>query len=106
MKFCPECGLRLPVGATKFCPNCGKSLWTEEQQTPNLFQLKVENTPENSSQDLGEDKVKGEFQNQPIHSLGIKLEETAEQILRCRGYHTDRRKKLVGNSGAIHEIDI
>ncbi len=106
MKFCPECGFRLPVGATKFCPNCGNSLWTGEPQTPNLFPLKVENIPGNSFQDLGEDKVKGEFQNQPIHSLGIKLEETAEKILKCRGYNTERRKKLVGNSGAIHEIDI
>ena len=105
MKFCPECGFRLPVGATKFWYNCGKSLWAGESETPNLFQPKV-TIPENSFQSLEEDKVKGEFQNQTIHSLGIKLEETAEQILKSRGYNTERRKKMVGNSGAIHGIDI
>jgi hypothetical protein len=57
MKFFPECGFRLPMGATKFCPNCGKSLWTGEPQTPNLFQPDVENILENSFQDLREDKV-------------------------------------------------
>ena len=81
MKFCPECGFRLPVGATKFCQNCGNKLWTREEEMPNLFQSKVESFSEKTFQGLGQDKIKGEFQNQTIHSLGIKLEETAEQIL-------------------------
>ena len=59
MKFCPECGFRLPVGATKFWTNCGKSLWAGESES-NPFQPKV-TIPENSFQSLEEDKVKGEF---------------------------------------------
>jgi hypothetical protein len=53
----------------------------------------------------GED-LRGEFQEQTIHSLGIKLEETVEQILKKRGYTTEMRQKLEGNSGALHEVDV
>jgi Holliday junction resolvase len=38
--------------------------------------------------------------------LGIKLEETVEQILKKRGYTTEMRQKLEGNSGALNEIDV
>jgi hypothetical protein len=31
-----------------------------------------------------------------IHSLGVKLEEMAEQVLKCMGYsYTERRKKMI-----------
>jgi Holliday junction resolvase len=38
--------------------------------------------------------------------LGIKFEETVELILKKRGYTTEMRQKLEGNSGALNEIDV
>jgi hypothetical protein len=112
MKFCPECGSQLPTGTSKFCHNCGTSLWTATTETDFTTEPKGElNIPHDSlnlekEQEEEKHQVEGDFQNQTIHSLGIKLEETVEQILKSRGYHTETRKKMIGNSKALHEIDI
>ena len=120
MKFCPECGSQLPIGTAKFCSNCGNNLWTitsssetditveskkQEKDTishRNLF----EKLGGKEQQEEEQQQIKGEFQNQTTHSLGIKLEDTVVQILENRGYSTEMRRKLVGSSGAIHEIDV
>jgi hypothetical protein len=113
MKFCPECGSQLPTGTAKICHNCGTSLWVPStSETDITVELKEElnNVPEGSlnlekEPEEEKDQVQGDFQNQTIHSLGIKLEETVEQILKSRGYRTETRKKMISNSKALHEID-
>jgi DNA-directed RNA polymerase subunit M/transcription elongation factor TFIIS len=83
MKFCSECGSELLVGPTKFCHNCGTNLW----YTIN-------------------DSERREIEQPNIYSLGVKLEQMVEQILKTRGFSTERRLKLTGESGATHEIDV
>ena len=41
-----------------------------------------------------------------IYNLGVKLEELVEKILKKKDYSTQRRLKLKGKSGALHEIDV
>ena len=113
MKFCPECGSQLQIGTAKFCHNCGTSLWvaaTSETDIPVERKEELNSVPRGSlnleKESEEKDQVEGDFQNQTIHSLGIKLEETVEQILKSRGYRTETRKKMVGNSKALHEIDV
>jgi hypothetical protein len=114
MKFCPECGSELPTGTAKFCHNCGSSLWATTAETGITVESKyepkiiAEHSLEKFGKEQGEEKqqIKGDFQNQTVHSLGIKLEETVEHILKNKGYYTETRKKMIGNSKALHEIDI
>ena len=96
MKFCPECGTELTIGTAKFCTNCGKNLWEIPTDTPIIQSKGLE-----QAEDIASDTT-----TTSIHSLGIKLEEMVEQILRGEGYSTERRKKLVGNSNIEHEIDV
>src|SRR6266516_5777072 len=83
MKFCSECGSELPIVLTRFCPNCGANL----------------------SHSIS-DFERREIEQPDIYSLGVKLEQMVEQILKTRGFSTERRLKLKGESGATHEIDI
>jgi len=120
LKFCPECGSQLPIGTAKFCSNCGNNLWTitSSSETDITVESKKQEkdtiSHRNSFEKFGgkeqqeeeQQQIKGEFQNQTTHSLGIKLEDTVVQILENRGYSTEMRRKLVGSSGAIHEIDV
>ena len=104
MKFCPECGSQLPIGTAKYCSNCGKSLWVTTSETEESKEEK--NISEQFEKGEEHQQIKGDFQNQTVHSLGIKLEETVEQIHKDRGYTTETRKKMIGSSKALHEIDI
>jgi hypothetical protein len=83
MKFCSECGSELLVGPTKFCHNCGANLWYAIN-----------------------DSERREIEPPNIYSLGVKLEQMVEQILKTKGFSTERRLKLTGESGATHEIDV
>jgi hypothetical protein len=83
MKFCSECGSELPTVPTKFCHNCGANLWHSIL-----------------------DSERREIEQPDIYSLGVKLEQMVEQILKTRGFSTERRLKLKGESGATHEIDV
>jgi hypothetical protein len=107
MKFCPECGSRLPTGIVESCSNCGTSLWANTTSETNIVaaQQPAEYTPLqqtlSSFDELGkEDGIKGEFQNQTIYSLAIKIQETIEQILKNMEYSTETETKLVGTSYA------
>jgi len=104
MKFCPECGSQLPIGTAKFCSNCGKSLWVTTSETVESEGQKI--ISEQCEKGEQQQQIKGDFQNQTVHSFGIKLEETVEQIHKDRGHTTETRKKMIGNSKALHEIDI
>ena len=106
MKFCPECGSQLPMGIVKSCSNCGTSLWANTTLEANIaaVQQPTEYTPlqqPSSVDELGKEyEIKGEFQNQTIYSLAIKIQETIEQILKNMEYSTETETKLVGNSYA------
>jgi Holliday junction resolvase len=91
VKFCPECGSQLPLGPAKFCPNCGKSLW-DATDSSNILE-EQEEAPVQSGQTA-------------IYSLGVKLEQMVEQIIKNKGFSTERRIKLRGESGTLHEIDV
>jgi Restriction endonuclease/zinc-ribbon domain len=90
MKFCPECGSQLPLEPAKFCPNCGKSLLSATE-SPVTFE---------------EHKESGQSGQTAIYSLGVKLEQMVEQIMKNKGFSTEMRIKLRGESGATHEIDV
>ena len=49
------------------------------------------------------DSERKEIEQPDIYSLGVKLEQMVEQILKTRGFSTERRLKLKGESGATHE---
>jgi HJR/Mrr/RecB family endonuclease len=106
MKFCSECGSPLPTRTVKFCQNCGTNLWQSKESEAQSLENSGTNMPHNSSEVLSKGEVEMEPHNQTIHSLGVKLEEMVEQILKAKGYSTKTRQKLKGNSGAPHEIDI
>lgn len=83
--FCSNCGEKLTIPNPKSCPNCGKSLALPER--------------------LEKSHVKARTQVS-IQDLGKKLEECVEKILNARGYETERRRKIEGKSGGLHEIDV
>ena len=98
MKFCVECGSRIKLETAKFCPKCGKGLLMNlSDQSPQSHK----DTQQNSNEALDSQE-----KNENIHSLGVKLEEMVEQILRSTGYLTKRRQRLVGKSGSTHEFNI
>jgi Putative Zn-dependent protease, contains TPR repeats len=37
VKYCPECGSKLPLGVERYCPNCGTNL--QEKKEPNLVTM-------------------------------------------------------------------
>jgi hypothetical protein len=67
-----------PLGPAKFRPNCGKSLWDLAES--NIFEQKDASILP------------------AIYSLGVKLEQMVEQIMKNKGFSTDRRIKLRGQS--------
>lgn len=91
MKFCTECGSQLPLGQAKFCPNCGKSLWNVTESSDTLEEQK---------------EVTVQSGQTAIYSLGVKLEQMVEQIIKNKGFSTERRIKLRGQSGSFNEIDV
>jgi uncharacterized Zn finger protein (UPF0148 family) len=121
VKFCPECGSQLPIGTAKFCPTCGEKLWfTKAEETTSsisnfnnsdskqtVFSPKPEEEDEYFKEDSEAQEEKINNVASSIHSLGIKLEEMVEQILKSTGYsYTERRKKMIGNTSISHEIDV
>ena len=81
--FCPNCGSKLQIPNPNFCSGCGLSLKKEAE--------------------IEEEPKKIGFS---IQELGRMLEETVEKIYAAKGYKTERDKKIKGESGERHEIDI
>lgn len=127
MKFCPECGSDLGVGSVKFCSNCGKNLWQSPSTNPAAVAASPPSTPDllsggdsiyrdtvsakedpdnGKGQDFIYDTSSASSSTNTVHSLGVKLEELVEKILKNKEYSTQRRQKLRGRSGALHEIDV
>ena len=99
MKFCAECGSRLPIGIVESCPNCGTSLWVNITSGTNIVAaaqqsaeyIPLQQTPSSSFDELGkEDGSKEEFRN-----LTIKIQETIGQILKNMEHSTETETKLV-----------
>jgi hypothetical protein len=94
------------MGIIKSCSNCGTSLWANTTLEANIaaVQQPTEYTPlqqPSSVDELGKEyEIKGEFQNQTIYSLAIKIQQTIEQILKNVEYSTETETKLVGNGYA------
>ncbi len=89
MKYCPECGVTLKFQNPKFCPECGASLSTNER-------IELE-----TKEELNEKQLRIS-----VFELGDKLEEVVEKIYRSKGYNTERRLRIEGDSGTKSEIDI
>jgi hypothetical protein len=89
LKFCPSCGAKLKFEDAKFCSECGKSL-SESVETKGI-----------SQKEYDEENLKAS-----IFELGTKLEEVVEKIYRAKGYTTERRQRLMGESGTLSEIDV
>ena len=87
--FCPNCGVKIEVQNPKFCPNCGVNLQNSMEEIST------------QASEYNEAKI-----HATIHELGEKLEEFVEKILAGKGYHTRRRVRIRGISGAEKEIDI
>jgi hypothetical protein len=94
VKFCPNCGAELPFQQAKFCSECGFSL---------VGYAAEEDVPEKSH---GNQTQTSEALVISISELGKKLEEVVEKIFISRGYSTQRRQRIIGESGTRSEIDI
>ena len=119
MNFCPECGSSLNVGSVKFYHNCGKNLWQSLSNNTATTINSISLTESSSSNDEifqdimtekeGQLKIETGQENistTTIYNLGVNLEELVEKILKKKDYSTQRRLKLKGKSGALHEIDV
>src|SRR4051812_25536735 len=115
MKFCPECGSNLGIGSVKFCANCGKNLWQTSPNTatpyPSSPKMSLsdntiyqdiaaagEETKIEQGQDFASTTASSAASTNTVYSLGVKLEELVEKILKNKDYTTQRRQKLRGRS--------
>lgn len=89
MKFCPSCGAKLKFEDAKFCSESSKSL-SESVETKDTIQ-----------EEYDEEDLKAS-----IFELGAKLEEVVAKIYCAKGYTTERRQRLMGESGTLSEIDV
>jgi hypothetical protein len=86
--FCPKCGEKLRSPSPNFCPNCGEAL--------DLTSIQEKTSPK-----MGTDTKTS------IYELGTKLEECVEIIFsKGMGFQTERRKRIKGKTGVLHEIDV
>jgi hypothetical protein len=79
---CQKCNHDVSISA-KFCSACGNSLEQNIQSSTSLSHPQTY-----------------------IAQLGEKFEEAVESIFIAKGFTTTRRKRLVGESGTINEIDV
>jgi hypothetical protein len=115
MKFCPNCGVKLEVQQAKFCPECGASLAKTTSNDSRILEPSVKQTsiPNSASKGtpviapiLEPDLSEQDLPEINIYELGVKLEEVVEKIYQSRGYSTNRRQKIMGESRTSSEIDI
>jgi hypothetical protein len=115
LKFCHNCGTELRFQQAKFCPECGASLVSNETKGASVLQPALKEVPmsnpthkeESVSHKFFESDLEEQTQAKiNVYELGIKLEEVVEKIYQSRGYSTNRRQKIMGESGTQSEIDI
>jgi len=86
VSFCPTCGEIIQPTAS-FCYQCNSEL----SPTKNIINSYTKNIKESSN----------------TYNLGINLENFVEDTILRTGYiNTEKRKKIEGMSGTLHEIDI
>jgi hypothetical protein len=119
MRFCTKCGTKSNDESAKFCYKCGTPLVIEKIKEDNSDE---ENTIQASSEidsEINNEQQRLEVDEESIvlsidpegkgsraYKLGIMLEDEVENILKAKGYSTERRKRLHGKTGTSSEIDI
>ena len=109
MKYCPECGLKLKNEPTIFCIDCGyniSKLTSNNTRTSMYNSNTFTNIDQANESEIEDFSIDNKHEYNTIHNLGVKLEELVEKILKNKGFSTQRRLKLKGRSGALHEIDV
>lgn len=110
MNFCPDCGEKIETESAKFCSNCGSNL---------QILKKVSNIPKKAEDDskilnqpspliIGEKEEaieNADYIAKNAYILGDKFETMVEEILKAKGYLTERRVRIKGKKGRS-EIDI
>ncbi len=97
MKFCPNCGIELKVQQAKFCPECGTPLVSNKSPKTDSPNSKINMNYEETAKSIPEINV---------YDLGNKLEDVVELIYKSKGFATQRRQRIEGESGTKSEIDI
>lgn len=102
MNFCPECGVKSPIANPKFCFECGARLFFDDK----IIEQPLDANSTSTYLQVNSTENQDGYPLCSTHVFGLKLEEMVEQILKSRGYTTERRKKIQGRSGAFHELDL
>ncbi|MBU4077340.1 MAG: restriction endonuclease [Euryarchaeota archaeon] len=109
MNFCPNCGGKKEIENAKFCPNCGFNFQDTKINEEPRIQIESDtkimqksSTPQVVDEDETEES---EYNAKNAYALGFKFEDTVEEILKAKGYSTQRRLRLDGQKGKS-EIDI
>lgn len=108
MSFCPNCGVQIEVANSRFCSKCGFCLQVKKEAGEVPI---VQENPEYIDQEkiastvVDEETEESEYSAKNAYALGFKFEDTVEQILKAKGYSTQRRCRLEGQNGRS-EIDI
>lgn len=107
MKFCPNCGEKIQTINTKFCSECGFSIIgkNETSSAIDLDNIDIDQENITSTVLVDEENEESEYSSKNAYALGIKFEDTVEQILMAKNYSTQRRCRLDGKKGKS-EIDI
>jgi hypothetical protein len=117
-KFCPECGIRLPIETARFCHECGTSLSLLTSPPPDVVQPQEpgpvpQETPEPQVQEPVtrtyaevEDTTSDVHLSVNISELGKKLEEHVEEMFRGLGYRTQTNVRFGQNGPRHYTIDV
>ena len=107
LKFCPKCGETIQIINTKFCSECGFSLIEKDETSKSIDLDCIDIEQENitSTVLIDEELEESEYSSKNAYTLGVKFEDTVEQILIAKNYSTQRRLRLDGKKGKS-EIDI
>ncbi|GFO97304.1 hypothetical protein ig2599ANME_1504 [groundwater metagenome] len=109
MNFCPNCGGKKEIENAKSCPNCGFNFQDKKINEEPRIQIESDTKimQKSSAQQVvdEEETEESEYTAKNAYALGFKFEDTVEEILKAKGYSTQRRLRLEGQKGKS-EIDI
>ena len=112
MKYCPYCRCELKFQQAKFCHECGADLFgSEKTSIPEPISKEDSMQPIQWKESISQSFNASNFPERTmpkfnINELGTKLEAVVEKIYQSRGYSTQRRQKIIGQSGTPNEIDV